>query len=58
MIPRARYVGEKVGRGHLERGAVKGQRGERKDKPNIIEGKDSRKKGLKAGDRGSQGKKC
>ena len=57
MIPRARYVGEKVGRGHLERGAVKGQRGERKDKPNIIEGEDSRKR-LKARDRGCQGKKC
>lgn len=30
MTPRARYVGDKVGRDHLERAAVKVQRGERR----------------------------
>ena len=47
--------GRKAGRGRLEGGAVKGQR---KDKPNVIEGRDSRKTGLKARGRGRQGKKC
>jgi len=55
MTPRTRYVGEKARRGHLEGRAVKEQR---KDKPNVIEGRDSRKKGLKARGRGRQGKKC
>lgn len=44
MTPRARYVGDKVGRGHLERAAVKEQRGEKRGKPNT-EGKEGRKKG-------------
>lgn len=38
MIFRVRYVGEKVGRVRLERGIIKGWRGEREDKLSI-EGK-------------------
>lgn len=52
MTLRVRYVGEKVGGDHLERGAVKGQRGERKDKPQY-RGKRGQGKGLRA--RVSQG---
>ena len=45
MTPRARYVGEKAGRGRLEEGgAVKGQKGQRKDKPKCPRGKRQQKK--------------
>lgn len=48
MTPRARYVGGKVRRGDLERGACKGQREERRDKPNTG-GKGDRKQAREPG---------
>lgn len=41
-------MGEKAGRGRLEGGAVKEQRGQRKDKPKCPRGKRQQKKGAES----------
>lgn len=59
MTPRARYVGEKAGRGRLEEGgAVKGQKGQRKDRPKCPRGKRQQKKRAESQGQRAPTKEC